>query len=262
MGTRCRELYNAAVQERRDAWKQRHVSVSYYDQKAALPGGKAVRPEDQDSHSQVLQEVMVRVERAFQGFFRRLKTGEKAGYPRFQGKNRYHSLTYPHYDNGARVDNGFLVLSKIGRVKVRWSRPLAGTPTTVTISPEADGWYVCFACAEVPCAPLPITYQETGLAVGRNALLTTSAGTQVGNPRWLRKMERKLKWHQRRVSRRKRGSQRRKKAVAELAKCPQTVRRQRQDFHHKTALDRVRANDAIYHEDLQVRKLVKNHEHQ
>jgi putative transposase len=93
-----------------------------------------------DVHSQVLQDVVLRVDRAFQAFFRRVKAGETPGYPRVHGRERFHSFTYPQYDNGARLDNGFLVLSKIGPVAVRWSRPLEGPPKTVTISREADGW--------------------------------------------------------------------------------------------------------------------------
>ncbi len=120
--TRCRELYNAGLQERRDAWKIRRKSVSYYDQAAQLPGIKEDRPEFKEIHSQVLQDVLKRLDKAMQAFFRRVKTGEKPGYPRFQGRNRYHSFTYPQYDNGARCDNGFLVLSKIGRIGVRRQR--------------------------------------------------------------------------------------------------------------------------------------------
>ncbi len=257
--TRCRELYNAGLQERRDAWKMRRISVSYYDQAAQLPGIKEVRTEYKDIHSQVLQDVLKRLEKAMQAFFRRVKTGEKPGYPRFQGRNRYHSFTYPQYDNGARCDNGFLVLSKIGRIGVRWSRPLEGTPKTVTIAHEADGWYVCFSCAEVPCQELPRTGNEIGIDMGLKSFLTTSEGIHVGNPKHYRVSEKKLIWHQKRVSRRKKGSTRRKKAVAELAKVHQTVRRQREDFHHKEALKLVQQNDVIYVEDLQVANMVKNH---
>ncbi len=173
--TRCRELYNAGLQERRDAWKIRRKSVSYYDQAAQLPGIKEVRTEYKDIHSQVLQDVLKRLDKAFQAFFRRVKTGEKPGYPRFQGRTRYHSFTYPQYDNGARCDNGFLVLSKIGRIGVRWSRPLEGTPKTVTIAHEADGWYVCFSCAEVPCQELPKTGNAGGLQ-SRNCVAQAARG--------------------------------------------------------------------------------------
>ncbi len=147
---RCRELYNAALQERRDAWHQCGVSVTAAGQSAQLPAVKAVRPEYHDIHSQVLQDVLTRLDRAFHAFFRRIKNAETPGYPRFQGASRYHSFTSKQFGTGAALDNGFLVLSKIGRMALRWSRPLEGTPKTVTVSREADGYYVCFSCAEVP----------------------------------------------------------------------------------------------------------------
>jgi putative transposase len=129
----------------------------------------------------------------------------------------------------------------------------------VTISREADGWYVRFSCADVPMQFLPVTGQETGVDLGIEAFATLSDGTRIFSPGWYRKAERALKTAQRRVSRRKKGSHRRRKAVKLLAKAHQTVRRQRQDFHQKTALALVRGNDVVYHEDLQVRNMVRNH---
>ena len=255
----CRHVYNAAVGERRDAWQKCSVSVTYYQQKAELPGIKAAMPEYAEVHSQVLQDVMQRVDFAFQAFFRRVKAGETPGYPRFHGKDRYNSLTYPQFNNGVRLDNGFLVLSKIGRIGVRWSRPLEGTPKTVTVSREVDGWYVCFSCAEVPVTPLALTSQETGIDLGLESFATLADGSQIANPRIFRVAELNLKRAQRRVSRRKKGSKRRRKAVLLLAKAHQKVRRQRQDFHYKQALSLVQQYDVIYHEDLQVANMVKNH---
>jgi putative transposase len=152
-----------------------------------------------------------------------------------------------------------LVLSKIGRIAVHWSRPLEGIPKTVTISREADGWYACISCAHVPVQHLPETGKETGIDLGIEAFATLSEGTRVFYPGWYRNAERALKTAQRRIARRKKGSKRRRKAVTLLAKAHQTVRRQRTDFHHKTALVLVRQNDVIYHEDLQVRNMVRNH---
>jgi putative transposase len=256
---RCRELYNAGLEERREAWRKCGVSITAAGQSAQLPDIKEVRPEYRDIHSQVLQDALTRLDRAFQAFFRRLREGQTPGYPRFQGANRYNSFTYKQFGNGATLDNGFLVLSKIGRIAVRWSRPLEGAPKTVTVGREADGWYVCFSCADVPVQPLPPTGQETGIDLGIEAFATLSDGTRILSPGWYRKAERQLKTAQRRVTRRKRGSNRRRKAVQLLAKAHQTVRRQRQDFHHKTALTLVRENDTIYHEDLQTANIVKNH---
>src|SRR5215469_9531935 len=134
---RCRELYNPALQERRDAWQKCRKSISCAHQSTELPSVKMVRPEYHDIHSQVLRDVLTRLDRAFQAFFRRVDQGEKPGYPRFQRGNRYHSFTYKQFGNGATLDNGGLVLSKIGRIAVRWSRPLVGTVKTVTITQEA-----------------------------------------------------------------------------------------------------------------------------
>jgi putative transposase len=213
----CRHRYNAAIGEWSEAWRMRGVCVTSSQRQAALPGSKEAMPEYGEVHSQVLQDVVLRVDRAFQAFFRRIRAGQTPGSPRYHGRDRSNGLTYPQLGEhgGARLDNGFLVLSKIGRSGVRWSRPIAGTPKTVTISHEADGWS--------------------------------------------RTAERALKTAQRRVARRKRGSQRRRKAVTLLAKAHQKVKRQRQDFHHKTALALVRQYDALSHENLQPANRVKNH---
>jgi putative transposase len=248
---RCRTLYNVALEQRITAWQRCHVSVSRYQQEAELKAIRAEFPEYAAIHSHVLQDVLARLDKTYQAFFRRVQAGEKSGFPRFQGRDRWHSFTYKEYGNGARLDNGCLVLSKIGRIAVRWSRPLEGTPKTVTVSREADGWYVCCSCAEVPTAPLPLTEQETGIDVGLKVFLITADGQSVENPRHFRKAEKALKKAQQRVSRRKKGSHRRRKAVQVLARAHQHVRRQRQDFHHKTALDLVRAYDTIYVEAIQ-----------
>jgi putative transposase len=254
---RCQELYNAALAERKEAWRMQRVSITYYQQKRDLPAIKEVRPEYQDIHAHVLQDVIRRLDKAFQAFFRRLGNGEKAGYPRFKGRNRYRSLVYPQYGNGVTLDGGILWLSKIGRIPIRLHRPLEGTPKTVTISREADGWYASISCAEVPIQPLPHTGQETGIDVGLKSFLTLADGTTVENPRYYRKAEKALRRAARKVSRRKKGSKRRRKAVILLRKQYQKIARQRRDHHHKTALALVRQYDTIFCEKLQIPNLVK-----
>jgi len=255
----CCQLYNVALEHRKTAWERSHVSVSGYAQEAELKDIRAAFPEYAAIHSHVLQDVLARLDKTFQAFFRRVKAGEKAGYPRFRGQGRYNSLTYKEFGNGAQLDNGFLVLSKIGWLALRWGRPLQGTPKTVTISREADGWYVCFSCAEIPVRPLPPTGLETGTDLGLVSFATLANGVPIHAPACYRKAERRLRRAQRRVCRRKKGSHRRRKAVLLLARAHQHVRRQRQDFHHKTALSLVQQHDAIYHEDLQTANLLKNH---
>jgi putative transposase len=189
---RCRTLYNTALEQRKVAYERCGVTLSAYQQQAELPDLKMAQPEYATIHSQVLQDVLARLDRAFQAFFRRVRADEKPGYPRFQGGTRYHSFTYKQYGNGARLDNGFLILSKIDRVAVRWSRPLEGTPKTVAISQEADGWYAILSCADVPAQPLPATGRETGIDVGLTVFLITAEGEIVENPRHYRRAEKTL----------------------------------------------------------------------
>ena len=165
---RCRTLYNTALEQRIFLWKQRGVSLTRYQQEAELKTLRAALPEYGALHSHILQDVLARLDRTYHAFFRRVASGEKPGFPRFHGMDRYHSFTAKEFGNGARLDNGSgsLVLAKIGRIAVRWSRPIQGTIKTVTISKEADGWYVSFSCAEVPVEPLPETGRETGIDVG------------------------------------------------------------------------------------------------
>jgi putative transposase len=178
----CRSLYNTALEQRITAWQRVRVSLSQYQQAAELKDIRAAMPEYAAIHSHVLQDVLARLDKTYQAFFRRIKAGEKAGFPRYQGRDRWHSFTYKEFGNGAALDNGLLVLAKIGRIAVRWSRPLEGTPKTVTISREADGWYVCFSCADVPVQPLPTTGQETGIDLGIEAFATPQMGRASSPP--------------------------------------------------------------------------------
>src|SRR5215831_2809684 len=256
---RCRELYNAALEQRITAWQRRRISVSGYEQEAELKAIRSEFPEYAAIHSHNLQDVLARLDKTYQAFFRRLQRGEKAGFPRFQGRTRFHSFTFKEYGNGARVDNGYLVLSKLGRISVHWSRPLQGTPKTVTISREADGWYVAISCADVPVQPLPSTGQETGIDLGLQSFATLANGQPVLTPAYYRKAEAYLRRWQRRVARRTKGSHRRRKAVVLLAKAHQHIANQRRDFHHKEARKLLQAYDVIYHEDLRVANMVRNH---
>jgi len=255
---RCRTLYNTALEQRSTAYRRCGVSLTCSQQQAELPDLKAAFPEYPEIHSQLLQDVLARLDKTYQAFFRRVKAGQTPGFPRYQGRNRYHSFTYKQFGNGARLDNGFLVLSKIGRIAVRWSRPLPGTPKTVTISREADGWYVSLSCEGVPIQPLPLTGRETGIDVGLKVFLVTAHGLVVANPRHFRKSERRIATADKAVARCQKGSTGRRKVVNRQAKAYQKVRRQRGDFHHKVALQLVRENDTMYLEDLQVANMVRN----
>jgi putative transposase len=255
---RCRTLYNTALEQRITAYRRCGVTISRYEQEAELKDLRADFPEYAAIHSHVLQDVLARLDKTYQAFFRRVKAGQTPGFPRFQGQNRYHSFTYKEFGNGVQMDNGFLVLSKIGRIAVRWSRPVEGKPKTVALSREPDGRYAILSCADVPTQPLPSTGKETGIDVGLKVFLITADRLIVDNPRHHRQAEKKLAKAQRVVSRRKKGSKRRKKAVNRCARQYQTVKRQRSDFHHKTALMLVQQYDTLYLEDLRVATMVRN----
>jgi putative transposase len=253
----CRELYNAALQERRDAYQINGLSINYHAQAVQLPQIKQVRQDVGEVYSQILQDTLRRVDKSFDAFFRRCQNGETPGYPRFKPASRYDSFTYPQ--SGFRLEGDKIHLSKIGSCRVRLSRPIEGIIKTCTIKREVDGWYVVFAVEENQCRFFPVTGETVGIDVGIENFATLSTGACVENPEFLRESEGELKTAQRKVSRRKKGSKRRRKAVNLLQKKHRKIQRQRADFHHKTALNIVRDFDAIAVEDLNVRGMVRNH---
>lgn len=252
----CRELYNAALQERRDAWAMNRIGISYVEQANQLGDIKAVRDDLETVHSQVLQDVLKRLDKTFKAFFGRVRKGEKAGFPRFKGKNFFDSFCFPQ--SGFKLVGDKLTLSKIGTMRIRLSREVVGKIKTCTIKREVDGWYVIFM-AETEKELLEKTGESIGIDVGLENFATLSNGEQIENPRFLRQSESRLKTAQRAVSRKKKGGNSRKKSVRLLRKQHLKITRQRQDFCHKTANSIVGRFDEIAVENLQIRNMVKNH---
>ena len=247
-----RELYNAAIQERRDAYRMAGRSISYNQQAAQLPEIKEIREDVAGVFSQVLQETLRRVDKAFKAFFRRVKAGEKPGYPRYQGKNHYDSFTYPQSGFRLTHDNR-LCLSKIGTIKVNLHREIAGTMKTCTIKREGEHWYVCFACfaCEVEQVKrLPYTDDAVGIDLGVMKLATLSTGDVIENPKHYRKAEKKLATAQQSLARKKRGSNRRKKAAQRVAKIHRKIHNQRNDYLHKWSRWLVDTYEMIAFEDI------------
>jgi putative transposase len=271
---RCRELYNAALQERRDIWNiiKRHPnfydeewrkqaakdhSISSDHQINQLPEIKEIREEYKDIHSQVLQETLKRVDKAFQTFFRRVKSGEKAGYPRFQGRDRYDSFCYPQ--GGFFIEGGKVVLSKIGHIKIKQHRPVQGTMKTCTVKREGDCWYVCFSC-EIEATQekhTPYTDEAVGIDLGLYHFAALSTGDIIENPRHYRKAEKNLSELQQELSRKKRRSNRRKKTVKKLSNAYRQVRNQRQDYLHQWSRRLVNTYEVIVFEELAPSRMSK-----
>jgi putative transposase len=262
---RARELYNAELSERKDAYKYAGKSISVYEQKRDLVEIKEqIRPEYQEIASHVLQDVLFRLNEAFRAFFRRVKNGEKPGYPRFQGRNRYDSFTYPDgagwkLESDPEHKKGRLRLSKIGTVKVKLHRKIEGTIKTLTIKREGEHWYCIFTC-EVKLEKLPVSYEDVGIDLGVTHFAALSNGELIDNPRHYRRAEKRLKKLQEALSRKKRGSHRRKKAVQAVAKAHRKIRNQRRDFAHKASRQLVNRYQIIALEDLQTANLVRRPE--
>ena len=180
--TRCRELYNAGLSERRDAYRMAGKSITYYDQQNDLPEIKAeIREEYQDIAAHVLQDVLQRLNKAFQRFFDRVKKGQKPGYPRFQGRNRYDSFTYPDgagWKLKTEPDSkrAYLKLTKIGTIRVKLHRPMVGIVKTVTIKREGEHWYVCLSCEVEQPERLPVSYEDVGVDLGVTHFAALSNG--------------------------------------------------------------------------------------
>jgi len=254
----CRELYNAALEERRDAYLVAGESLSFADQCLELPEVKQARPDLRDVHSQVLQNVLKRLERGFQNFFRRIREGaEKPGYPRFKSKYRYNSFTYPQ--GGWKLEGDKLHLSKIGSMRLRLSRCVEGKIKTVTIKRQIDGWFVILTVEESNSPFIARTGESAGIDVGIENFATLSTGEVIENPKYLRQSERELKIAQRKVSKKKLRGSNRRKAARILARKHQRVANQRRDFFHKLANRIRREFDEIVVEDLNIKGMVKNH---
>ncbi|WP_329116969.1 RNA-guided endonuclease InsQ/TnpB family protein [Streptomyces sp. NBC_01465] len=263
-------LYNGALQERRDAY--RHVSrtgITYVQQSAQLKGIRAFDPERQGRWSFSSQQATLRrLDRAFAAFFRRVKSGETPGYPRFKGANWFDTVEFPKDGDGCRWDSTptdpvtRVRLQGVGHVRVHQHRPVKGHVKTVSIKREGKQWYIILACAEVPTEPLPTTGAETGIDVGLAHFLTTSEGEHQPNPRFGRRTANALADAQRALKkfpRRKRENRtvKHQLAVEKVAQLHRKVRRQRTDHAHKTALALVRAYDVIAHERLNIANMVR-----
>ncbi|HTI15176.1 MAG TPA: transposase [Dictyobacter sp.] len=253
---RCRELYNAALEERKEAYRMAGKSISLYDQQNDLPKLKTeIRPEYQEIGAHVLQNVLYRVDKAYKAFFRRVKNGEKPGHPRFKGKNWYDSFTYPD-KAGWKLKDRMFTLSKIGTIRLIQHREMQGKIKICTIKREQDQWYVVFVC-EVEAEKLPVSYEEVGIDLGITHFAALSDGTFIDNPRHYRHAEKKLTKLQQALARKKRGSHRRKKAVLAVAKAHRKIKNQRKDFQHKASLQLVNRYQVIVFEDLQSTNMSK-----
>lgn len=252
-----RELYNAALEERIGAWKWERRPVSYFDQCRTLTELRTVRPDVLICGVKVCRGTLKRLDRAFQAFYRRCRSGETPGYPRFKGKHRWDSVQWEDIAGWKVTDAGRLYLRGVGHVKLNLHRPLRGVPKAITVKREGRRWYVSIRCVDVPAQPLPTTGMSVGIDRGIIAFVATSDGELVDNERFGRRAAQRLTAGQQDLARKKRGSRRRRLAVERVAAHHRRVRHQRADFAHKLSRRLVNDHDVIVLEDLRVANMVR-----
>jgi len=254
-----RELYNSALQERRDAWNKQRVSISYFDQCHELIEVRKILPEFSAVPSIVLRGTLKRLDSSFQKFFQRCKLKKTPGYPRFKNKNRFKTLHINDLTKGISINNSRVTIPFIGLIKFKYHRILEGTPKSIRITQDARGrWFIVFSCANVLTKPLPTLNNDVGIDLGLRTFVATSSGEKFENPKCFKHAELKLKRKQRAISRCKDGSTRKQKLIKSLAIYHEHIKNMRREQHIQIAKVLVAFHDTIYVEDLNIKTLVEN----
>ena len=248
----ARFLYNCALEHRVVCWKQSRKSINYYDQANSL---KEIRGFDEGLarlNCSASQDILRRLDKSFRAFFGRIKKGDTAGFPRFKGKDRFDSITFPSYGDGVRLKGKRLYIQNVGQVRIRLHREIEGKIKTVAIKREAGHFYAVFSCDEVEPKPLPVSSKEIGIDVGIKSLAVLSNGEVIDNPKHLKRSESKLKELQRKHS-----AKRTRKTRKKLTSLHARVGNQRKDFLHKLSRDLINRFGFICIEDLKPKNMVK-----
>jgi len=254
----CRRFYNLALADRKNAYEQEGISRGYYDQCAML----AVERKNgnfKGIYAHCLMDVLKRLDKSFKAFFRRVKAGEKPGYPRFKGRGWYKSFTYPDSEVGYRLEGSKLTLSKIGSIRIFKHREVEGKIKTCTVKRDGMGRWFAILTTEIDDVPKIEPKTAVGVDVGLKSLITLSTGEAVEYPRYYVKAEKKLAAAQRRLSRKKKGSANRAKAKVKVAKLHRRVQNLRDEFLHQTSRRLVDSADLIVFENLNINGMLKNH---
>jgi putative transposase len=250
----CCELYNAALEERRDAWRKQRVSISRYDQNKELTGLREADRFWRDVPVWVERSALSRLEKSFAGFFRRIEAGQASGFPRFRSRDRYN--TFDLESNIPRIGDGCVRLPKIGDVKFHEYRKVRGRVRQVRVSRRSGGWSISFVC-DLGDAPMKIPVRNViGIDMGLETFMCLSDGTSIENPRFFRASEKALARRQRALSRKHRGSHGRQEAKRLVARMHERIRNQRLDRARKLACDVFSRFDLVVHEDLAISRMV------
>ena len=253
----CRYVYNHYLAERQNVYEQKHETLGYNACSNDMTQLKKSLDWLREVDATALQSALKDLDMAYQNFFRRVKRGEKPGYPRFKRKRDHHK-SYK-CKGSIKVLDGAVQLPKLGKVKCALSKKVEGRILSATVSQNPSGkYFVSLCCTDVDIAPLPKTGSVVGVDVGIKSFAVTSDGAEFANPKYLRKSEAKLAKLHRRLSRKQKGSKRREKARLAVARMHEHIANQRRDMLHKLSTQLVRENDIICIEDLAPSNMVKN----
>lgn len=245
----CRHLYNNSLDER----NKQHIN--FYEQKKLLTQRRKEDKYLKQVHSQVVQDVLLRLDKSFQAFFLRIRK-----YPKFKRHAKYNSFTYPQA-GAFNLDGNRIRLAMIGSVKIRLHREPIGTPKRCTVIRDIDQWFVCITTEVEQNTQTQDTNKNppVGIDLGITTLATLSDDKEFENPRYLKQSTVKIKQQQRILARKTKGSNNRRKARIILAKTWRKVRRQRDDTTHKISRYLADNYSMIVFEDLKIPNMVKNH---
>ena len=256
----CRFVYNHYLAQRIEAYQETGKSPSRFAQDKDLTSLKQQEETVwlREVDSQALARELKFLDNAYQNFFRRIKKGERPGFPRFKSK-KDRSQSY-QARNTIKVFDGAVQLPKLGKVKCRISKEVKGRILSATVSRNPSGkYFVSLCCTDVEIDPLPSTGAVAGLDLGIKSFAVTSDGVEYPNHKYLAKSEKKLARLQRQLSRKTKGSNRREKARLQVARLHEHIANQRKDMLHKITTDLIRQYDVICIEDLAPKNMVKNH---
>lgn len=259
-----RFLYNRGLEQRKSIYEQTGKSITYYEQNNELVVLKNQETTAwlKEIHSQVLQQALKNLDTAFQNFFLNLKSGRKAGFPRFKCKGKRDSFRYPQ---GVKVEENNVYLPKIGWIKFRKSRDIEGEIKQTTIRREGDHWYIAFSTEQEMPDPKPAPIDEAkavGIDVGLKHFATMASGkdhrpTYISNPRFFTQCLSRLKVLSRRLSKKVKFSKNWMRTKMQLAKLHAKVKHSREDFAHKLSTEIVKSHDIICVEGLDIANLLE-----
>jgi putative transposase len=211
------ELYNAALEERIGAWAWEQRRVTYVEQTRMLKSLRGVRPEVLACGTTLCRGTLKRLDRAMAGYFGRLRRGDTPGFPRFRSEQRWDSMQWEDTAGWKLTDSHRLRLLGIGEIKMNYYRPITGTPKAITVKREGKKWWVSVRCVDVPAQPLPATGREVGVDLGVVNLVAMSEGEPQQGERFGGRAKQQLSEARRRLSRKQRGSNRRRRQVEVVA---------------------------------------------